>query len=606
MAASPPPRHEDRALRGRDGNIETPHITAAKPPPSDRYPYAQDYSHPRAVQDPPPFRVIRRPEQPQPRKPPSLLHSITLPPLSEFDRAPSFNGPPSSQGSFSYGSTIPSREARSRMNELPPPMLSKTIQDLFRPMSRDLPRVMHMPFALRKPDVHDIQDNSRELPSPSSNIHDHSYTSRASSNDDAPVASSSRLIQDSYTPNLNEDRSNAQKPLSSRTISESSSIAEIPQTHEETDEVQELPPPSNAVLGRLRTRGGREVRPLIRLPSPSSDSECTSVPFEPDEDDDDSSDDYDDSDTDDGRATRRTTTTRQLHRKSAASKAPVVDPSMSAPMMQVESENANDVSRGGQETGGAPSSSRRSRAGETLKDNTLPILPPADGRRPKSHQTPWNTQGAPTFKVARQATTVPPALPTGTAKDTGLTWDFSTPDPNKKTRIPYSRNSSSTQKKKAALRKAQNLERASSSQRGSVVDEEEIDELADDNDGEHQKNDAKPKPKKGSFKCPQCTILFTRNFDMSRHIKTVHETAPDEVLRSRTCPCCFTVPSRRDAFRRHLLRVPMSCNRLAQICGKPQPNIQGSQLETLYEMCRQMELRVPDVVRKHLGLQDTD
>ncbi|KAF4620715.1 hypothetical protein D9613_000836 [Agrocybe pediades] len=575
---SPPPGHRVRTLRGRDGNTETPHITTAKVSPPNPAPYAPNYARSRPAEEHVPYRVIRGPEPSQLRTQ-SHLDSITLPPISELDRLPPINalrdsgyGPPSG------------RDDASRRQNLPP--LSKTIQDLFRPTTRDLPRVMHRPYAMR-------------TPPPPSFERQHE-------------ASSSRFVQRPVRelhPSEPMNNGNGQRPAASNTVP--SAVIQIPEANLENGyKIQStattmrnlndyIPGAEQAEPPQAPSAANAADRPTetaTREPSVSSDEPATSI-FESD----DSSDEY----VTDDEAVRKTTRRRpRKSRRLAASKG---EPLPEEPdEMAVDEEEEEDASMSAQEADGQSQT-------DAVKDHTLPVPGPADGRRPKSQQTPWNTQGAPTFKVARQAAGLPPAPPSGTLmKDKGLTWDFSIPEMNDdgsnkekdgETRKARRRSAASTQRKKAALR--QNMERASK-----TADEDEVDELAEDDDDDFvQVRDSRgprPKTKKGSFKCPQCTIMFTRNFDMSRHIKTVHETAPEEVLQTRTCPCCFTIPSRRDAFRRHLLRVPMSCNRLAQICGKPQPVIQGSQLEALYEMCRQMDLRVPEVARKHLGLPDYD
>ncbi|PPQ75071.1 hypothetical protein CVT26_011814 [Gymnopilus dilepis] len=70
------------------------------------------------------------------------------------------------------------------------------------------------------------------------------------------------------------------------------------------------------------------------------------------------------------------------------------------------------------------------------------------------------------------------------------------------------------------------------------------------------------------FKCTQCGVTFTRNYDMLRHIKSIHEDQSYDKLLALTCPCCFEVLSRKDAFKRHILRVPDGCKRKALLQGR--------------------------------------
>ncbi|CAA7259015.1 unnamed protein product [Cyclocybe aegerita] len=96
---------------------------------------------------------------------------------------------------------------------------------------------------------------------------------------------------------------------------------------------------------------------------------------------------------------------------------------------------------------------------------------------------------------------------------------------------------------------------------------------------------SRPK-QQGPFKCDQCPEEFTRNFDRMRHVKSRHESQTRDKMLQRTCPCCFEVMSRKDAFKRHLKIVPASCKKARSIRGKPPP-VEAP--ESLYEQCRALK-----------------
>jgi hypothetical protein len=70
--------------------------------------------------------------------------------------------------------------------------------------------------------------------------------------------------------------------------------------------------------------------------------------------------------------------------------------------------------------------------------------------------------------------------------------------------------------------------------------------------------------KLSTFECPQCPQRFTRNFDRQRHMKTIHVTQTMETIMARTCTCCGTQLSRKDAFKRHIENIPKSCFTVAK------------------------------------------
>ena len=79
------------------------------------------------------------------------------------------------------------------------------------------------------------------------------------------------------------------------------------------------------------------------------------------------------------------------------------------------------------------------------------------------------------------------------------------------------------------------------------------------------------KPSSPKFECPHCSRRFTRNFDMKRHMDTIHLTQTTEAIDALTCTCCGENLSRKDAFMRHIKKVPNSCIRAAQLKQKPPP-----------------------------------
>ncbi|KAF8911473.1 hypothetical protein CPB84DRAFT_1761886 [Gymnopilus junonius] len=126
-----------------------------------------------------------------------------------------------------------------------------------------------------------------------------------------------------------------------------------------------------------------------------------------------------------------------------------------------------------------------------------------------------------------------------------------------------------------------------------VHEDEDINELMGDEEDayvpENSKHSRAPKRKNRKsgvteFKCPQCPdASFTRNYDMLRHIKNLHEKPTYDTILARTCPCCFVVLSRKDAFKRHILRVPEGCVRYAQLRGLTFDPVEDPQL---FALCR--------------------
>lgn len=105
----------------------------------------------------------------------------------------------------------------------------------------------------------------------------------------------------------------------------------------------------------------------------------------------------------------------------------------------------------------------------------------------------------------------------------------------------------------------------------------EQDDLMDDaylpeppTSGSESKTRTKKHSKSSTFECPQCLQHFTRNFDMQRHIKTVHAPQTREMINAYTCMCGKHL-SRKDAFKRHIERIPTSCRTVAKRSRKPEP-----------------------------------
>ena len=77
--------------------------------------------------------------------------------------------------------------------------------------------------------------------------------------------------------------------------------------------------------------------------------------------------------------------------------------------------------------------------------------------------------------------------------------------------------------------------------------------------------------KSSTFECPQCPQRFTRNFDRERHMKTIHVTQTMDAMIARTCTCCGAQLSRKDAFKRHVEKIPNSCFTMAKRNQTPKP-----------------------------------
>ncbi|KAF8806525.1 hypothetical protein BYT27DRAFT_7191072 [Phlegmacium glaucopus] len=82
---------------------------------------------------------------------------------------------------------------------------------------------------------------------------------------------------------------------------------------------------------------------------------------------------------------------------------------------------------------------------------------------------------------------------------------------------------------------------------------------------------SRAKKSSGSFECQQCSQPFTRHFDMIRHMKSIHSPQTQEAINALTCTCCGVYLSRKDAFKRHVERIPRSCIRGAKVKKKPLP-----------------------------------
>ncbi|KAH9485478.1 hypothetical protein JR316_0002386 [Psilocybe cubensis] len=92
----------------------------------------------------------------------------------------------------------------------------------------------------------------------------------------------------------------------------------------------------------------------------------------------------------------------------------------------------------------------------------------------------------------------------------------------------------------------------------------------------------KKAPPTASFMCEYCASAFTRNHDKNRHIKSIHQEQTLSAIKSRTCPCCNEVLSREDAFRRHIIKMPDSCIRLAELRSMPLTPDQKSRLQKMH------------------------
>ena len=85
------------------------------------------------------------------------------------------------------------------------------------------------------------------------------------------------------------------------------------------------------------------------------------------------------------------------------------------------------------------------------------------------------------------------------------------------------------------------------------------------------RNRRKKHSKLSTFECSQCPQRFTRNFDRQRHMKTVHVTQTMETIIAHTCTCCGVQLSRKDAFKRHIEKIPKSCFTVAKRNHTPEP-----------------------------------
>lgn len=89
--------------------------------------------------------------------------------------------------------------------------------------------------------------------------------------------------------------------------------------------------------------------------------------------------------------------------------------------------------------------------------------------------------------------------------------------------------------------------------------------------GSGTRSRTKKHSKLSTFECPQCPQRFTRNFDRERHMKTIHVTQTMETIIARTCTCCGAQLSRKDAFKRHIEKIPKSCFTVAKRNQIPEP-----------------------------------
>ena len=54
-------------------------------------------------------------------------------------------------------------------------------------------------------------------------------------------------------------------------------------------------------------------------------------------------------------------------------------------------------------------------------------------------------------------------------------------------------------------------------------------------------------------------------------MKTIHVTQTMETIIARTCTCCGAQLSRKDAFKRHVEKIPKSCLTVAKRNQTPKP-----------------------------------
>lgn len=105
--------------------------------------------------------------------------------------------------------------------------------------------------------------------------------------------------------------------------------------------------------------------------------------------------------------------------------------------------------------------------------------------------------------------------------------------------------------------------------------------------GSGMRSRAKKPSKSSTFltvECPQCPKRFTRNFDMLRHKKTIHVTQTVETISAHTCTCCGEHLSRKDAFKRHIQRIPESCIRFAQQKKRPLPALLPEEMYEIHKI----------------------
>ncbi|KDR75715.1 hypothetical protein GALMADRAFT_497323 [Galerina marginata CBS 339.88] len=172
------------------------------------------------------------------------------------------------------------------------------------------------------------------------------------------------------------------------------------------------------------------------------------------------------------------------------------------------------------------------------------------------------------------STKAPVLVAIGPTTNEAYNWDFSAISPTANLFVDEPPSASSSQPQTSVTEVGNTMPYGNNN--------EERDELCDENYGDEtffitgeklQPGRSRQKSRKanGLFKCRFCSVQFTRNFDMLRHIKSVHETPTVDKKLARTCPCCGEVLSRGDAFKRHITRVPSSCNRYAKLQGKDEP-----------------------------------
>lgn len=111
----------------------------------------------------------------------------------------------------------------------------------------------------------------------------------------------------------------------------------------------------------------------------------------------------------------------------------------------------------------------------------------------------------------------------------------------------------------------------SCTEQDNLIDDAYLPELEPSTNSSEIRIRTKKHSKSSTFKCPQCPQRFTRNFDRQRHMKTIHVIQTTETIIAHTCTCCGAQLSRKDAFKRHIEKIPKSCFTMAKRNQTPEP-----------------------------------